>query len=296
MKKISGLFFLIILASATFAQIPNNSFENWTTVGSYSMPDQWDNLNPTTAGAGVFTCIKGMPGNPGSAFIKLISKTVTGMGVVPAVAVCGILDQVSHQPVSGFAFNQRPQNFTGKWEYMAYGIKPGFIDVSLTRWDVPSGSRVVVASLHKILTGMVMSWGNFSLPLVYQDGQYPDTCVIFLSASGTSATNNDYLWLDNLQFEGTVTGIDPASFTSHSLILFPNPARDSFTALFSSAGSEPATVTLFNLQGRNILQKTMAVQPGENKIVVDVKSVPGELYLVKLTCGPAETTTRIMIK
>ena len=296
MKKLSGILFLFFLSATLFSQIPNNSFENWTTVGSYSMPDQWDNLNPSTTGAGIYTCTKGTPGNPGTAYLKLTSKTVSGMGVVPGIAVCGVLDQVARTPVSGFAFSQRPQNFTGKWQYMIYGIKPGYIDVTLSRWDVASGARIIVDSLHKVLPGMVMSWASFSLPLVYQDGQYPDTCMIFLSASGSSATNNDYLWLDNLKLEGTVTSVEPVVETTQGLMLFPNPARYSFTASFVSDGAEKLTLRLFDMKGRIVFDKQIVSVRGVNNITNDVKGIHPGLYTIKISSSSTERSGRIVIK
>ena len=43
----------------------------------------------------VYTCVKGTPGNPGTSYLKLVSKTVTGFGVVPGVAVCGTINETS---------------------------------------------------------------------------------------------------------------------------------------------------------------------------------------------------------
>ena len=77
MKKINfTLFILIALAVNVFAQIPNNGFENWTNMGSYYNPVSWACLNDETASAGVFTCERGTPGDPGNYFLKLTSKPV----------------------------------------------------------------------------------------------------------------------------------------------------------------------------------------------------------------------------
>ena len=37
---------------------PNAGFENWTLVGSRYDPDNWNNLNPSTAILGVYTCTR----------------------------------------------------------------------------------------------------------------------------------------------------------------------------------------------------------------------------------------------
>lgn len=49
---------ILIIVAVTFAtlsaftQIPNNSFENWASTGSYNNPDSWYNLNGMT----VYNC------------------------------------------------------------------------------------------------------------------------------------------------------------------------------------------------------------------------------------------------
>ena len=127
-KNIFTLIVLIALAIRTFAQIPNNGFENWTSMGNYSIPNSWGCLNDMTASKGIYTCEKGTPGDPGNYYLKLTSKTVTGSGVVPGIAVCGTLDQTTKKPLKGFAFNQRPVSLTGNWQYMVFGSIQGYIE------------------------------------------------------------------------------------------------------------------------------------------------------------------------
>lgn len=194
-NKISLSIFLSFAFLITKAQIPNSGFETWTSMGSYNNPDSWSCLNDMTASMSVFTCVKGTPGNPGTAYIKLTSKTVAGMGVMPGIAVSGTFDQSTLEPLSGFAFNERPANLTGKWQHMIFGNSQGYIDIQLTRWDGNMQMRFPVATAHFVLTGMAMGWSNFSIPLTYIDGNNPDSCIITLSASGNTPANNDYLSL-----------------------------------------------------------------------------------------------------
>jgi hypothetical protein len=72
---------------------------------------------------------------------------------------------------------------------------------------------------------MAMMWSNFSIPLTYIDGNNPDSCIIILSASGNTPANNDYLYVDNLSFTGTVTGIDNV-INSEIISVYPNPVHD----------------------------------------------------------------------
>jgi hypothetical protein len=154
---------LVALADSIFAQIPNNGFENWTSMGSYYLPDGWGNLNPVTNPAGIYTCIKGTPGNPGNSYIKLVSQTVTGMGVVPGIAVSGVLNTTTLLPESGFAYADRPTSLQGNWQFMASGTDQGFIAVFLTKWNTLLNRRDTIAGASSPLHGMVMSWQSFEL-------------------------------------------------------------------------------------------------------------------------------------
>ena len=144
-KSILSFIAATTISVTAFAQIPNSSFENWTAVGTYSVPNGWGTLNNTTTLAGVYTATKGTPGSPGNSYLKLTSKTV-GTGVVNGIAVSGVLDSMTMMPKSGFAYNMRPANFTGKWQHMIYGSSQGSIKVTLTRWDTGTNMRMPVAS------------------------------------------------------------------------------------------------------------------------------------------------------
>jgi hypothetical protein len=194
---------MLLASTITNAQntIPNNGFENWTSMGTYNNPEAWSCLNDMTATMSTYTCLKGTPGSVGSAYLKLSSKTVTGLGVVPGIAVCGTIDAVTMQPTSGFAFSIRPQSFTGKWQYMASGADQGFIGVALTKWNTTSMMRDTVAYAYQALSGMAMSWANFTIPMTYMNGDDPDSCIIILSASranNVAAVAGSYLYVDEL--------------------------------------------------------------------------------------------------
>jgi hypothetical protein len=232
--------------------IPNAGLENWTNMGSYSNPDGWGQLNSLTSLANVFTCEQGSPGNVGSYYLKLTSKTVTGVGVVPGIAVSGIIDPATQQAKSGFAFNAQPQALTGKWQHMIFGSSQGFVDVKLTKWNSGSNSRIMVATGHVDLTGMAMSWANFSVPISYLETFAPDSCIITLKSSGSSPTNDDYLWVDELAFTGSVTGL--VEFNEHQNIkLFPNPSATDLLLDLSILKSSQVQLSIFDMQGNEVI-------------------------------------------
>lgn len=156
MKRIIILLSAVICNSSAIAQIPNSGFETWTNTGSYMTPTGWDNLDSMTSSLSVYSCMQGTPGNPGSYFLKLVSKNA-GLGVVPGIAISGKMNATTMQPQSGFALASRPQSLTGSWQYMAYGSDQGFIYTQLTKWNTTTMKRDTVAVALQNLTGMVMN-------------------------------------------------------------------------------------------------------------------------------------------
>lgn len=294
--KLTLLSIILIASSTLLAQIPNNGFENWTSMGTYNNPNDWGTLNNTTAIAGVYTATKGTPGSPGTAYLKLTSKTVSGLGVVNGIAVSGVLDSIAMLPKSGFAFNQRPASFTGKWQHMIYGSSQGSITVQLTYWDAVNNVRVPVATANQTLSGMAMSWANFTIPFTYANGNNPDTCIIIMKASGANPTNNDYLWVDNLAFAGSVVGLKDNSNTIQTLTVFPNPSSEQINLSFSSIKNQEVKIELLDLTGKIILSKIEKAQSGITHKTIDIKGIAKGIYFINLTNESGIETKKIIIE
>jgi hypothetical protein len=253
-KTLLVCFALIFIFYFSKAQtIPNAGFENWTNAGSYSNPDGWGQLNSLTATGSIFTCEQGSPGAVGSSYLKLTSRNTGISGLVlPGVAVSGLIDIITQQPKSGFAFSGQPQALTGKWQHMIFGNSQGYVDVKLTKWNSSTNSRTIVANGHVDLTGMAMSWANFSVPLAYLETYAPDSCIITLSASGTAPTNNDYLWVDALAFTGSVAGLTDNSL-NQKIKLFPNPTASNLNVDLSSLNTREVKIRILDMLGNELI-------------------------------------------
>ncbi|MDQ3111982.1 MAG: T9SS type A sorting domain-containing protein [Bacteroidota bacterium] len=293
-KNLSVLAITSISLAASGQAIPNFSFENWTSMGNYSNPENWGTLNSTTSASGVFTVTQGTPGNPGTYYMKVTSKTVLTT-VVPGIAVSGVLDSMTMQPKSGFAFNQRPVNLEGQYQYMSFGGSPGSITVTLTRWNALAGQRETVATGSQTLAGMVMSWSNFSINLMYQTGNNPDTCIIVLAASGANPEDNDYLWVDNLSFSGTVAGIDtPGSFLN-DFSTYPNPANELVTISFHAENQTDMNIQLVDLAGKIVKQRNLSTIEGENSVSLNTEGVQSGVYFIRLVSDKGILTRKLII-
>lgn len=238
-----------------WTQIPNNGFESWSNSNGCNTPDGWDNLNPLLQPTGVYTCIKGTPGAPGNAYIKLVTTNVPGRGAVPGVATSGKLDTSNFAapfPLSGFPFTERPQNLIGNWQFMAYQHDQGYIEVLLTKWDTLALGRDTVAYVHFSLRDMIMEWEKFSIDLAYYSSDYPDSALITLSSSGDSPAALSYLFVDSLNFAGSVStsGVTEANSFPKDILIYPNPVKDILH--IKTASNQDYGIAIFNSLGQKI--------------------------------------------
>jgi len=295
MKKITSIF-LVVLANSAIAQIPNGGFEYWTTGNGVASPNSWSTLNATTVSMGDTTCRMGAPGFVGNGYLKLTSaKAASSNTVIPGIASCGgTIDPTTFKATGGFSFTQRPVNLTGAWQHMVMGNNStqGFIDVKLTHWDHIQQKRDTVASLHQTLSGMLMSWTNFSIALTYNNTNTPDTCSVVLCASNiTNARDGDYLYIDNLGFDGYTTAINSTTELTDHIRLFPNPAVD---AIYVHRDKTDEETELLIYTENGVLVKSELLKQNEQKI--NVSDLSNGCYLVVFTCKQDVFSQKLIIQ
>lgn len=292
-NKFLCMIALFLAIFTSFAQtIPNGGFENWSMPNGYNIPDDWATLNDITGPLNVFTCAKGTPGSPGSAYLKLTSKSVAGIGVVPGIAVSGQLSSSNYFPTGGFPFAFHPTFFTGKWQYMgATSNDVGSVTVALTHFDNSTGIRDTVAIAAHSLSGMEMSWVNFSLPFTYLNNNSADSCIIFLNASGPIPQASSYLYVDNLAF--TIPTEISEFHKSCGLNVFPIPARESITISWKEVPQSAIFLNVFNSLGQCILSEN---QIPSNQMVLNVSLFPTGTYFLKVSDEENSSTLQFIVR
>ncbi|MFA6058713.1 MAG: T9SS type A sorting domain-containing protein [Taibaiella sp.] len=298
MKKTILFSAFIVAALSVSAQIPNSGFETWTTVGSYSEPDSWGTLNAMTTSMSVYTAEKGTPGSPGTSYLKLTSKTVTGMGVMPGITATGQINMSTMNVTGGFAYTTRPANLTGSWQYMAMsGTDQGFIAVYLTKWNSSTMMRDTVASTIKPLAGMEMSWATFSIPLTYNKSFAPDSALIIMSSSGVTPANGSYLWVDNLAFSGAgPTAIASTESTIGNVTVYPNPTKDKINISYSIKEDGNYTVQIVDLLGKVVSTQTVHAIQGNNRLTIDIPTLAAGTYSLNLSNGTQSAAQKFVIQ
>lgn len=294
-KTILSIAAVAFTSASLFAQIPNNGFENWTSMGSYSNPDGWDQLNNLTASASIYTCTKGTPGFVGTGYLKLVSKTV-GTNVAPGIAVSGLINISAMKPKSGFPYTGQPQKLTGSWQYMASGADAGFISIILTKWNSTSMKRDTIAKANQVLSGMAMSWATFNINLTYKSSALPDSAIIVLSASGATPVANSYLYVDNLSFAGSVAGINNIDNYVSNINTYPNPTSDNINVELYAQKVSTIKLQLIDITGKLIKEINAGEVQGNYKHTISTTGISKGVYFLKVTANDAVETKKIIIQ
>lgn len=294
MKKYM-LFVLALTCTNLIAvaqNVPNGGFENWSMPNGYNVPDNWSTLNDLTSPLNVYTCTKGTPGSPGSSFIKLTSKSVAGIGVVPGIAVSGQLNTSSFSALSGFPFAFHPTSFTGKWQYMgATSNDIGSVSVVLTHFDSALGMRDTVAVATKLLTGMEMSWVNFSMPITYLNSNLADSCIIFLNSSGANPQVSSYLYVDNLAF--TIPTEIQEMHESAGLSCFPNPAENVLNVSWKETPATAVKLKVYNSLGQSLSEGNY---PPNKNLILDTSNYPSGCYFLQVYANGEKSIIQFYVK
>ena len=294
-KTILSIAAVAFTSASLFAQIPNSGFENWTSMGSYSNPDGWDQLNNLTASASIYTCTKGTPGFVGTGYLKLVSKTV-GTNVAPGIAVSGLINISAMKPKSGFPYTGQPQKLTGSWQYMASGADAGFISIILTKWNSTSMKRDTIAKANQVLSGMAMSWATFNINLTYKSSALPDSAIIVLSASGATPVANSYLYVDNLSFVGSVAGINNIDNYVSNINTYPNPTSDNINVELYAQKVSTIKLQLIDITGKLIKEINAGEVQGNYKHTIITTGISKGLYFLKVTANDAVEVKKIIIQ
>lgn len=213
MKKILPLITAALFTvGSTFAQtqIPNGSFETWTT----GNPDSWGTSDGVLTGLGLpdpgTAEQETTPANvyAGSSAIVLTTKNVStplGARDVPGVVSLGKigLNLTTFTPsVTGVTYTDRPDSlrFAAKFTSGSGSTDTGVVVMTLTRW---ANNRANVVAQVFVPIAPSAAYTVFTQKLPYQTNNQPDTLLIqAISGSSQNVVIDSKLWVDDFSFVG----------------------------------------------------------------------------------------------
>lgn len=228
-----NLLLLLTLAGSLFAQaqqqLPNPSFEDWTTNGflPYEEPDTWFGTSTI--------CIVGTPTNPNGPTTCSASNIKTndayaGSHAAKLVNLSNPEDgsisegQLIYSPASeGYVdFTSKPKSLTGYYKFNKTGTD--VISISVTIIGQTSSDLLAYGTLD--LTASKTVYTLFTVPLTYISSTItPKDIYLMISFNDDASIHSDFT-VDNLAFTYTTTPTVTATSASAGIKFFPNPGKD----------------------------------------------------------------------
>jgi hypothetical protein len=286
------LSFGIFTAKAQQPEIPNGSFENWSTA-------TWgDSLTSWTTHLTYFLDFslaqKSTNYHDGQYALVATSQAVT-LGTtfnIPGIATLGkIIPDLANSTATasgGVAFIGKPTTMKGWYQYDQQGSDSAIIYIILTKWNALNSTRDTVGDGRFIHNVSESAYTQFALDLTYKNPSLtPDTLNIILLSSGAVATANSKLLVDNLtlDYPQSVATNDKADF-----YIYPNPSNGIVNVSFAS--NDKYSATLFNTLGQKIYTRNI----NSMSSTLDFTNLPKGIYMLELKSDNFRTVKKITLK
>lgn len=308
MKKFTIIMtVLIAMTIRTNAQIPNNSFENWSN-GTNSAPDGWSDkgsnhtgFTPTTQTTDKYL---------GAYAVKLENMiTVTDTTV-------GEIYTTRPNNVEGFGpafpIATRYNNLKGFYKYTSlngdsaqisvYISKTGFVGTwgNLIAWGQKNMGAATTYTPFSV--GYLDSLPNF---VYLYDVVVPDSGYINISASKGLGNNtsdlpplgNSILYVDALNFDTYLTGINEHLDITTNFKLFPNVNNGAFDVSFEISENEYTTIKIYDIVGREIMNLfSGSLSAGNHAFHYSVQELDNGNYLYVVASGKGYRSKKFCIQ
>lgn len=260
------LFTLCTLSFELWAQqIPNNSFETWTSElnGTYEEPgDWWATLN-FLRGFGQFapvTVKKTSDAQSGQYAAEMTTGTF-GTFTIPGLMVSGVVGEIDlTDPTDvierGQPFTATPDKISGYYKYSPVNDDSAAVNAMLTKYNTSTNRRDTIGFAEQVFYSNVGTYTPFEATFNYDiPNTTPDTIIIVLVSSAGAQTLSGQpgskFTVDNLSLS-YIQGIKMDVFNAINVKVYPNPATDKI--IFSTAQpSCSRTINLYNQLGKNCL-------------------------------------------
>src|SRR6185312_10821204 len=170
-----------------------------------------------------------------------------------------------------------PDSIVGWYRYTPSGTDTGSVEITLSKWNTGTNKRDVVGYAKFAQNTSVASYTRFAKALTYSLTSAPDTMVIIMVSSSTSAPQvNSTMFVDDLGLVfNTTTNIAHNNVTNASVSIYPNPSHGEF--IIETNSTEKQTVQMYDVNGKLVLTQTIS-----GKTNIDVSSLAEGVYKLSL--------------
>jgi hypothetical protein len=252
------LLSLIVLTSFCAAQVPNGSFETWTTTFGQQQPAEWQTLNPLFLFNNPLSAFKEENDvHSGNAALKISTIRIKNKPAdlnawlpdITGLAFTGNVSSDFKKLNYGFPNISRPDKLEFYYKYFPQGTDSAKVSVILLRRN--GNKQDTVGYAQKILGPQLTAYFHSEVPIIYKLSGRPDTAVVLLLSSKDTLTGKvgSALLIDDIDLTGGDVGLFNYA-DEESISLFPNPVSDILTIKTTPGAARLLEIS--DLTGRTI--------------------------------------------
>jgi hypothetical protein len=280
MKKIFTLTIVLLSCMMIHAQIPNPSFENWTSGDA----DGWY----TTSGILTNTLSQSSNAHQGTKAISIDVANLLGTNVA------GTLDTKGSGGSIGYYHETTQPAALHGWYILnssggdyGFGLMTVYGGGTFTGAGTGDSTNFVATAVYK----------EFIINMAYFSLNTSDSAEIeFSIGSHDSSHVGTHFIIDDLSY-GAAAGID--EIKNRGTVLeeaSPNPANNTTNLIYSISSNSNVKLSVFDLMGREVKVLVNEQQhPGRYKAILDVNEFPSGTYFYQLNVNGGLSSKKLVI-
>jgi hypothetical protein len=280
---------LIAMTIKTNAQIPNNGFENWTTINSYDSLSGWGSTNYLSTGSfyAVTKSIDHYPTTVGAYSVRIENNIalLSNYSGVGCINTGGFGPKHPVFPITG-----HPTSLTGYYKFAPQNGDTMGIVIRLYL----NGVQVT----HNDLTSTVSesNWTSFNIPIASYTSA--DSAFISISPSNFDGNvakihGNSVLYVDNLNFDNLITSVSEKTSVNTLFNLYPNPASNVVTLNIGNTNNNAdLTLNIYNVIGTLVKSKPL----NQNQRQINIGDLSNGIYMVTIKSKDFTETQKLIIQ
>jgi len=260
MKNKILISILLLITAFGFAQIPNNSFEEWVQTNNYENPKSWNTPNVYTSLAGQSVVSKSEDAYFGSFSARLESKelnfldqTFLAPGVITLAQFNIDIFTQTFSYSGGLFLQQNVYELKGMYKYQGVGNDSAVILMYNFR-NRENEDYDTIGRGYTYLND-ASEWTPFTVRMKYLNGHVPDTFNVLIMSTTDEGLQDlshagSVLFLDSLSIS-TNTGIINLWEKPIALHVYPNPSSSIIHFEIEEAGKNRELI-LYNQEGKTV--------------------------------------------
>ena len=288
MKKTT--IFLLVLIGMNFksaAQIPNNGFENWTTVGNSTEPTGWHSIYSLMDSSGTYCPVTKStdhyPATIGNFSARIANDTARWNSANPPGNMLGwgFITSTKADDKPLFPVTGHPKSLCGYYKFLPQNGDTMNIDFHFYK----NGAEITMGNFQSNVTAS--SWTPFKVFVTDTLYNSVDSARVGFGSCNEPKNGhggprgNSALYIDNLSFDNLITSSSSVEklFSKNMLFdLYPNPATDFVSFNIDNTNNADLTLTVYNVMGKIVKSETLQ----QNQKQINVKDLSRGIYFVEI--------------